>query len=225
MSHAPVISVRGEAVLEAPPEIARLSVHVRVQEGDRRTALDTLTANNRRCLDLLASYGDAVERIETGDVYITPLVKYRRREGDIRAYQGTVWTKATVTDFTVLGELVTRLADLERTSVDGPHWALRHDSPVHARAAEQAAHAAVDRARRYAAALGASLTDLIELADEGLTGRDDSSWMHSEVARGAYAGAAAAGSAEPDALDLSPQTQTVTAAVVARFHSTAPDLA
>ncbi|MFC4913132.1 SIMPL domain-containing protein [Actinomadura gamaensis] len=224
MSHAPVISVRGEAVLEAPPEIARLSVHVRVQEGDRRTALDKLTAHNRRCLDLLASYGDAVERTETGDVYITPLVKYRRREGDIRAYQGTVWTKATVADFTVLGELVTRLADLERTTVDGPHWALRHDSPVHARAAELAAHAAVARARRYAAALGASLTDLIELSDEGLTRHDDS-WMLAEGARGAYAAAAPGGAGEPEALDLSPQTQVVTAAVVARFHSTAPDLA
>ncbi|RFU36549.1 DUF541 domain-containing protein [Actinomadura logoneensis] len=143
MSHAPVISVRGEAVLEAPPEIARLSVHVRVQEGDRGTALDKLTAGNRRRLDLLASYGDAVERAETGDLSITPLVKYRRRDGDIRAYQGTIRTNVTVADFTVLGEPVVRLADMERTTVEGPHWALRHDSPVHTRAAEQAARAAV----------------------------------------------------------------------------------
>ncbi|WP_051468506.1 SIMPL domain-containing protein [Actinomadura oligospora] len=224
MSHAPVISVRGEAVLEAPPEIARLSVNVQVQEPDRRTALDRLTAANRRCLDLLASYGTAVERAETGDLYITPLVKYRRREGDIRAYQGTVRTKVTVADFTVLGELITRLADLERTTVDGPNWALRHDSPVHARAAEQAAHAAVERARRYATALGASLTDLIELSDEGLNGRDDHAWMLAEGPRG-LAAAASDSAAEPEALDLSPQIQRVTASVLARFHSTAPDLA
>lgn len=223
MSHAPVISVRGEAVLEAPPEIARLSVYVRVQERDRRTALDTLTAGNRRCLDLLAAYGDAVERYETGDVSITPLVKYRRREGDIRAYEGTVTTKVTVSDFTVLGELVTRLADMERTTLDGPNWALRPDSPVHARAAEQATHAAVERARRYAAALGASLTGLIELSDEDLNAGSDRPWPVAAAAA-AYGGPAPGGAAEPEALDLVPRLQTVRASVVARFHATAPDL-
>ena len=84
MSDAPLISVRGEAVLEVEPEIARLSVHVQSQEPDRRRALDRLTEHNRAALDLIGSYGDAVEKVETGGLVITPLVKYRRREGDIR---------------------------------------------------------------------------------------------------------------------------------------------
>lgn len=125
MSDAPTISVRGEAVLEAEPEIARLTVHVQSQESDRRTALDRLTERNRRCLDLVESYGEAVEKLETGGLTIMPVLKYRRREGDVRAYRGTVQIRLTVADFGVLGELVTRLADQERAYVDGPELKLK----------------------------------------------------------------------------------------------------
>lgn len=220
MSDAPLISVRGEAVLEVEPEIARLSVHVQSQEPDRRRALDRLTERNRAALDLIGSYGDAVEKVETGGLVITPLVKYRRREGDIRAYQGTVLIKVTVADFTVLGELVTRLGDLERTRVDGPDWDLRRDSDVFRRAAEQAAQEAVARARRYAEALGARLTGLVELSDEGL-GRDES--MAPVALAGAFS-RAPGDAGEPEPIALEPEAQTVRAAVEARFTTTAPDL-
>jgi uncharacterized protein YggE len=217
-----MISVRGEAVLEAEPEIARLSVHVESQESDRRAALDRLTERNQRCLDLVRSYGEAVERLETGGLSIMPLLKYRRREGDIRAYRGTVWIKITISDFAVLGELVARLGDLERTYVNGPEWELRQDSEVYRRAARQAAHEAVERARGYAEALGARLTGLVELSDEGL-GRDTGAG--GPVALAAAYGRAPGGAAEePEPIDLEPETQIVRAAVEARFTATAPDL-
>ncbi|MGI5419998.1 SIMPL domain-containing protein [Actinomadura luteofluorescens] len=223
MSDAPLISVRGEAVLEAEPEIARLSVHVQSQEPDRRTALDRLTERNQQCLDLVKSYGEAVEKLETGGLSITPLLKYRRREGDVRAYRGTVWIKITVTDFAVLGELVTRLGDLERTYVSGPEWELRRDSEVYRRAARQAANEAVDRARGYAEALGARLTGLVELSDEGL-GRDTVPGGPVALAAG-YGRVAGGGPAEePEPIDLEPETQIVRATVETRFTATAPDL-
>ncbi|MEU8343527.1 SIMPL domain-containing protein [Spirillospora sp. NPDC048832] len=221
MSDAPLISVRGEAVVEAEPEIARLSVHVQSQESDRRTALDRLNERNRACLDLVASYGEAVEKVETGGLSIAPLLKYKRREGDIRAYRGTVWIKIAVVDFGVLGELVARLADLERTYVSGPEWELRRDSEVYPRAARLAAHEAVARARSYAEALGARLTGLVELSDEGL-GRTSHEAPVALAAAYGRAGGAEAG--EPEPLDLEPETQIVRAAVEARFTVTQPDL-
>lgn len=222
MSDAPTISVRGEAVLEAEPEIARLTVHVQSQESDRRTALDRLTERNRRCLDLVESYGEAVEKLETGGLTIMPVLKYRRREGDVRAYRGTVQIRLTVTDFGVLGELVTRLADQERAYVDGPEWALRRESEVYRRAAREAAREAVERARRYAEALGTRLTGLVELADEGL-GRDRDAGGPVTLAA-AYGGAAAGAPEEPEPIDLEPATQIVRAAVEARFTVAPPDL-
>ncbi|QXJ21706.1 SIMPL domain-containing protein [Actinomadura graeca] len=221
MSDTPLISVRGEAVLEVEPEIARLSVYVQSQENDRRAALDRLVERNQQCLDLVRSYGDAVEKLETGGLSITPLLRHRRREGDVRAYQGTTWIKVTVSDFAVLGELVTRLGDLERTAVNGPEWALRRDSEVYARAARQAAHEAVARARSYAEALGARLTGLVELADEGLTSTDAGGPVTLAAAYGAVPGSAPD---QPEAIDLQPASQIVRAAVEARFTATAPAL-
>ncbi|MEU8802819.1 SIMPL domain-containing protein [Spirillospora sp. NPDC048819] len=222
MSDAPMISVRGEAVVEAEPEIARLSVHVQSQESDRRAALGRLTERNQRCLDLVKSYGEAVEKLETGGLSITPLLKYKRREGDIRAYRGTVWIKITVADFGVLGELVTRLGDLERTYVDGPEWELRRDSEVYRRAARQAAHEAVERARSYAEALGSRLTGLVELSDEGLGRPQDAGGPVTLAA--AYGRGLGDAPDEPEPIDLEPATQIVRAAVEARFTVSPPDL-
>ncbi|TDD36186.1 DUF541 domain-containing protein [Actinomadura sp. KC06] len=221
MSDAPMISVRGEAVLEAEPEIARLSVHVQSQESDRRAAVDRLTERNQRCLDLVKSYGEAVEKLETGGLSITPVLKYKRREGDVRAYRGTVWIKITVSDFGILGELVTRLGDMERTYVNGPDWELRRESEVYGRAARQAAHEAVERARSYAEALGSRLTGLVELSDEGLGRNQDTG---GPIALAAAYGGAGGAPEEPEPIDLEPATQIVRATVEARFTVTPPDL-
>ncbi|MPY63918.1 SIMPL domain-containing protein, partial [Streptomyces spongiae] len=164
---APRIAVRGEAQLEVDPEIARIGVTVGARGKDRRAALDDLTRRNATALDLVKGYGDAVERVETGAFSITPeLTKYGRGER-VHAYHGRVHITAELTDFTALGELTTRLADLELTSVDGPWWALRPASPAHRRARQQAVREAVLRAREYAEALGTTLAALIELADIG----------------------------------------------------------
>ena len=222
MTDAPVISVRGEAVLEVEPEIARLSVHVQAKDDDRRKALDQLVERNQECLDLIRSYGEAIEKLETGGLLITPVLKFRRRAGDIQYYQGTAWIKITVADFGVLGELITRLGDLERTSVNGPDWALRRDSEVYRTATRQAAQEAVARARGYAEALGCRLTGLVELADEGLTQQGRGGFDAGAMPMGVLA--AAPGGAEPEAIALEPEAQVVRAAVEARFTTTAPEL-
>lgn len=222
MTDAPVISVRGEAVLEVEPEIAKLSVHVQAKDDDRRKALDQLVERNQECLDLIRSYGEAIEKLETGGLLITPVLKFRRRAGDIQYYQGTAWIKITVADFGVLGELVTRLGDLERTAVNGPDWALRRDSEVYRTATRQAAQEAVARARGYAEALGCRLTGLVELADEGLTQQSRGGFDAMAMPMGALA--AAPGAAEPDAIALEPEAQIVRAAVEARFTATPPEL-
>lgn len=153
---APRIAVRGEARLEVDPEIARIGVTVASRGKDRRAALDDLTRRNAAVLDLIKTYGDAVERLETGAFSISPELKDKGRGERVHAYHGRVHITAVLTDFTALGELTTRLADLDLTRVDGPWWALRPDSPAHRQARQQAVREAVQRAREYAEALGSS---------------------------------------------------------------------
>ncbi|MCZ7460969.1 SIMPL domain-containing protein [Streptomyces sp. WMMC940] len=219
----PRVAVRGEARLEIDPEIATIGVTVSARGTDRRSALDDLTRRNGQVLELVRSYGDAVERLETGVFSISPEPARHGRGERVRAYHGRVRLTAVLADFTALGELTTRLADLDLTRVDGPWWALRPDSPAHGEARRQAVLGAVQRAREYAAALGARLAALVELAD---LGAEAPAPQGGPPATGVLRSAAFAGAAHEGApaLDLEPQRQTVYAQVNARFTMTPPEL-
>jgi uncharacterized protein YggE len=216
---APRVAVRGEAHLDVEPDLARIGITVRARGNDRRAALDDLTRRNTQVADLVHSYGDAVERLETGAFSIAPELTRRGKGERVRAYHGTVRLTADLTDFTALGELTTRLADLDMTAVDGPWWRLRPTSPAHAEARRRAVHDAVRRAREYAGALGSTLTGLIDIAD---TGTDTTVRTHTPLRALAAPGGPAAD--DVPALDLEPQRQTVHAQIDARFTMTPPDL-
>ncbi|BBC37309.1 uncharacterized protein SGFS_086030 [Streptomyces graminofaciens] len=219
---APRIAVRGEARLEVDPELARISVTVAARGKDRRAALDDLTRRNGTVLDLIKTYGDAVERLETGAFSITPELKEKGRGERIHAYHGRVHITAELTDFTALGELTTRLADLDLTRVDGPWWSLRPDSPAHRKARQQAVREAVQRAREYAEALGTTLAALVELADIGAEG--PARPLAPAAPGGRMRSMAAAEETAAAPLDLEPQRQRVYAQVNARFTMAPPKL-
>lgn len=218
---APRIAVRGEAHLEVDPEIARIGVTVSARGTDRRTALDDLTRRNAAALDLIKTYGQAVERLETGAFSLSPELTKHGRGERVRAYRGRVHLTAELTDFTALGDLTTRLADLELTRVDGPWWSLRPDSPAHRTARRQAVRDAVQRAREYADALDTTLTALVELADIGAEDTRPFA-AAAPVMRSMAYGAAASDETAP--LDLEPERQHVYAHVNARFTMAPPRL-
>jgi uncharacterized protein YggE len=220
---APRIAVRGEARLEVDPEIARIGITVAARGTDRRTALDDLTRRNATVLDLVKSYGEAVEHLETGGFSITPELTKHGRGERVHRYHGRVNITAELADFTTLGELTTRLADLDLTRIDGPWWALRPDSPVHRQARQQAVREAVQRAREYAEALGTSLAALVELADIGAENAETYGSPQRRMRSMAFAGGAAEDTAAAP-LDLEPQRQHVYAQVNARFTMRPPSL-
>jgi uncharacterized protein len=226
---APRVAVRGDARLEVDPELARIYVGVEARGKDRRSTVDDLTRRNTAVLELLRSYGDAVERLETGAFSVTPELVDRTvgrigSKGErVRAYHGRVRITAELGDFTALGELTTRLADMELTSVAGPWWKLRPDSPAYREVRQRAVREAVQRAREYAEALDTTLVTLVELADIGAEGPAQPS--PPPMAYGAAPRAAAPGAAAPPpALDLEPQRQHLQASVHARFTMAPPRL-
>ncbi|WP_194910669.1 SIMPL domain-containing protein [Catenulispora rubra] len=214
-----VVSVRGEANLEADPELCEFAVTVTARDKDRRTALEQLTKRNKELLDQIkADYGDALEKLETGRFSVYP--EWRKRTDKTGPYQGTVRIRLVVKDFAVLGEMITRIADGEGRAIDGPYWTLRRDSEVYRKARTEAVGEAVRRAREYADALGSQLTALLELADTGLSTAGSpapQARMYAMATRGG--GIVDDG---PPALDLEPTRQSVYAAVEARFSATQP---
>jgi uncharacterized protein YggE len=220
---APRLAVHGEAHLDVDPELARITITITARGTNRRTTLDDLTHRNTHIITLVKSYGDAVEKLETSAFSLSPELTKHGRGERVKTYRGTACTSAELTDFTALGELTTRLADLELTRVDGPWWALRPDSPVHRKARQQAVHEAVQRAREYAEALGTTLAALVELADIGAENAQTYGAPQGRMRSMSFAGAGAEDTAAAP-LDLEPQRQQVYAQVNARFTMAPPRL-
>ncbi|MEU8229381.1 SIMPL domain-containing protein [Actinoplanes sp. NPDC048967] len=211
MAEQPMIVVRGEATREVPPELAIFSVTVSARDKDRQTALTRLTERAAELRSHLDDFPDAIERRETSGVQVHPELK---RGGErISAYTGSVTTTVTVTDFTVLGELLLRLADRDQTSLSGPWWQLRPGSRAGAEVRRAAIADALGRAREYAEAVGAQVDRLVEIADENAGGGGQPMMRM----------AAFGGAPEADlALEVDPQVQTVLASVLVRVTITEP---
>lgn len=227
MNGQPVISVRGEALLEVEPEIAIVNVTIEARDRDRRTVLGRLASRNQHVTNLIKSHGEAVEKLESGpasvrpDIRDKPAIRDKKATERVARYLGRASLQITIRDFTVLGELMTTLSDEDLVTVAGPWWALRPDSRVYRDARLAAAQEATVRAREYAEAFGGSIAGLIEAADAGLL---TPAGEYGPRFRAMAAGRAAAfptGAAQAE-LDFEPARQTVTAQVEARFAMTMP---
>ena len=220
MESQSVISVRGEARLEVDPEIALLGVTVMAQDKDRRRALELLAGRTRAVADLIKGYGEVVEKLESGPARVHPAFKDGKGRERVTGYVARAGFSVTVGDFTVLGELVPRLASEEMVEVTGPAWRLRLGSQAYRQVRLAAARDATQRAREYAEAFGARVTGLVEAADTGLLGAAREDGPASRRAPRALAG----GMEEPELpeFDFEPARQTVYAQVEARFTMTAP---
>lgn len=209
--------------MEAEPEIAIIEVTVQARDRDRRAVLDRLASRNTQIIDLIKGYGEAVEKLESGPASVYPDIKHKERGERVSGYLGSASARVVLRDFTVLGELMARLADAGLVTVAGPWWSLRPDSPVYRQARIAAAQDATRRAGEYAQAFGARLGDLIEAADTGLLAGSAADHGPAPLRAMAAGAARSLAAGEPPGLDFEPVKQTVTAQVEARFGAVLPD--
>jgi uncharacterized protein len=225
MSQAPLVAVRGEAVLEVPAEVARIDVSVAASERDEATTLQLLNERAVAVDKILAGFPDAIERTESSAVRVSPRLPSRVTHANDTGYHGAVYHAITVTGLDRLGDLMAQLAEQDQIELGGPWWELRASSPVYHQVRVAAVRDAVRRARDYATALGTELAGLVELADARLLtdSRGQTDALTPPSSRLPHRVRAAA--PEEFGFDLVPAKQVVRASVEARFTLIQPDLA
>ncbi|PZS27470.1 MAG: hypothetical protein DLM58_18815 [Pseudonocardiales bacterium] len=124
---------------------------------------------------------------------------------------------ATGRDLSQVAELVGALGRIADVEIEGPHWQLDRDNPVHAELAAEAVHEAIARAGRYAAALGGRLGRLVELTDTGMGGGREMGFARQISSRGADMVVGL------ETLDFTPQPIEVYAGVQGRWYLSLPD--
>jgi uncharacterized protein YggE len=222
VSEQPLLSVRGEAVLEVEPEIANVSVSIAARDADRAKALRLLNERAQAIDTIVRGFGAAVEKVETAAVHVSPQLKSAKPRERIAGYVATVHQTITVVDFSRLGELLAAIADHDLVEVAGPWWALRPGTDAHRRARMEATHDAVRRARDYADAVGSQLTGLVELADARLL--SDMSGPAPMAPARAMMRSLQVAAPEELTFEILPAKQVIHASVEARFTIAAPDL-
>ena len=114
--------------------------------------------------ELINQFTAALERSSTSGLHVAPTFN-RRTPSKITGYTGTFSATLEVSDFEALSELIMGLSRLPNSQIDGPWWSLRRTNPAY-RAVRLAAIAdARQRADDYAAAFGATVSELVEVSD------------------------------------------------------------
>lgn len=203
------------------PELATVYIRVEAQAPDQQSALALLTERTNAVTTLVARHDAGVERSETSRLSVYPEL-HRKKTEKVRRYVGSASTTVSLHDFALLSDLLIEASAIELAAVDGPFWRLRADSPAYRQARVAAAADALIRARDYAAAYGAEVTGLIEIADTGMSFEQPPRPM---AAAGGWVGQAAEmGRAAEPAIDFTPARQQVSGSVEARFALSQPHL-
>ena len=75
----PIVTVRGEAQLEVPPDLATLAFTVHSTGDSAETPREELAKASARIRDLLAEHATAIERSSTSGLHVAPI--FSRRGG------------------------------------------------------------------------------------------------------------------------------------------------
>ncbi|MBA3528292.1 MAG: SIMPL domain-containing protein [Propionibacteriaceae bacterium] len=214
---SPIVTVRGEAQLEGPPDLASFSFTVHRRGSSAEDVQAALAEASGQVRGVLSGFDTAIERSSSSGLHVAP--DYGPRDGSrVRGYRGTFSTEVVVHDFSALSALVFALEPIPDTQGDGPWWSLRPDNPMFRRARLEAIGDARRRADDYAEAFGAAVNDLVEVSDleggfAGPRGR----------AMAAERFAMSSGPEQP-IFEFEPALQTVSGQVTVRFSISAADL-
>ena len=113
---------------------------------------------------MISRFTTALERSSTSGLHVSPTFN-RRTPTKITGYTGTFSATLEVADFEALSELIMGLSRLPNSQIDGPWWSLRRTNPVYREVRLAAIADARQRADDYAAAFGATVSELVEVSD------------------------------------------------------------
>lgn len=166
-----VVTGTGEAT--ARPDIAVISAGVVVQGGTASTALADNSRAMNAVLQQLRTSGLADADVQTSQFSVTPLYERQPPERETTAppriigYQVSNRVTARVRDIDRLGAVLDALVNAGATNVDGPWFDIADPEQVLGQARDAAVADALARARRYAAAAGVRLGEIISIEETG----------------------------------------------------------
>jgi uncharacterized protein YggE len=213
---APVVTVRGEAQLEGPPDLATLMFTAHRSGNSAEKVSAQLADASSQLREVVERHTRALEKHSTSGLHVNPVFRPGAAT-KVQGFRGTFSAELVLADLTALSTVVLALASLPGSQVDGPYWSLRRDNALYRQVRLAAIEDARLRAADYAAAFGSTVAELLEVSDlePGYGG------IRARMQPQAFA---AMGPQDPPEFDFEPAVQTVAGQVTVRFTLTVPDL-
>lgn len=201
----PIVTVRGEARVEVPPDLATVSVTVHAAGSSADQVRDSLAAASHRLRTVVTEQGDAVARWSTGGLHVSPV--FGRNGTKITGYRGSFAASVEIGDLDRVSDVVLALTPLPDSQLDGPWWSLLPTNAAYRDARVAAVSDARRRAEDYAEAVRRSIGELVEISD--LEGGFGSPLRSAKFAMDAESA---------PSFDFEPALQTVTGQVTVRYQ-------
>jgi uncharacterized protein len=206
----PTVAVRGNARRTAPPDFYVLGVGVDVRGPDAASVTEELTRRFVRMDEAFDGVTTDEVALQRGPVSVRRTTSWDRANNPLVEWLASRGIRLVGRDTGVVNSLMARVdaltRDVDGVTLDGPHWQLDDDNPVHAEVQRDAVREAQTRARRYADAVGGSLGDLVEIADPNVREHG-----------GVFLTRAAAPAGGLEGMDFTPQDVEVAATVEGRW--------
>jgi uncharacterized protein len=166
------IVVTGTGEIGARPDIAVIS-GVIVQSGTASAALAENSRAMNAVLQQLRTSGLAGEDLQTSQFSVTPLYETQPPERETTApprivgYQVSNQVTARVHEIDRLGSVLDVLVSAGATNIEGPSFDIADPEQLLGEARDAAVADALAKARRYAAAAGVELGEIISIEEAG----------------------------------------------------------
>ena len=162
------ITVNGDAIVQAQPDTAILTISVVTQS---RRAIDAQQDNATKTDVLVqalkAAAGTGAE-IKTSGYSVQPMRVYRENQPPtISGYEARNTVTVTLSDLKKVGPVIDSASQAGANDISGITFTLRQDRPARDRALQEATREAMSKAEVIANALGRKVTRIVEVQEEG----------------------------------------------------------
>ena len=162
------VSVAGDAIVQAQPDTAILTIAVVTQA---RRALDAQQENAKKSdavVQALKAAAGAGAEVETSGYSVQPQRMYREGQPPtITGYEARNAVTVTMSDLKRLGNVIDIASQSGANDISGISFTLRQDRAAREQALKDATREALNKAQALAQALGGRIVRIVEVQEEG----------------------------------------------------------
>lgn len=204
------VSVSGDAVIQAQPDTAIVSIAVVTQNASASEAQAENASRTDEVVRAIRAAAGAGAEVKTGGYSLQP--QYAYKEGQpptITAYIARNSVVVTMSELTRVGAVIDAASRAGANSVDNLQFTLRRDQTARAQALTDATREAVSKAQTIARALGGRVVRIFEVQEGGASRPPIIMARQMESFAGNASGAAPPTPVEPGSLDITSQVQLI----------------